>query len=462
MTGTYDAAERTLTNGDGVVLTNVVASGTDLTIGRQTDSDGIDGVTTLDLSGSITDADGSTYTVARLDGFAFYYCESITSVTLPAGLTSIPVYTFYECSALMSIDIPDGVTEIGDFAFYGCSALKTVDLPSGLESIGAYALHGCSALKTVDLPSGLESIGNYAFEQCASLESVTIPDGVTKIGGSAFSGCTSLTSVELPESLTSIGDFAFYDCDNLTSVYVKAATPPKDLGDLVFPGGDVFEAIYVPAQSVEAYKNARIWREYTDKIKAWPRTLTVTNGTGGGLYSPGDSVTVTANGAPEGRHFAGWVVVDGGLALTDDQAEGTGLTFAMPDADVTLEATFEDHRGGEATCVSAPICEVCGAEYGEKDPDNHSYVDGVCTRCGVAEPDAGGDTGGPSADPDDPSAGDSGDRGAAGGKDAGNRDANRADGALVQTGDASAVAGPLLAMALISFVGAVALRRDRG
>lgn len=89
MTGTYDAAERTLTNGDGVVLTNVVASGTDLTIGRQTDNDGIDGVTTLDLSGTITGADGSTYAVAHLDDFAFYYCEGITSVTLPAGLTSI-------------------------------------------------------------------------------------------------------------------------------------------------------------------------------------------------------------------------------------------------------------------------------------------------------------------------------------------------------------------------------------
>ena len=89
MTGTYDAAERALTNGDGVVLTNAVASDTDLTIGRQTDNDGIDGVTTLDLSGTITGADGSTYAVAHLDDLAFYYCEGITSVTLPAGLTSI-------------------------------------------------------------------------------------------------------------------------------------------------------------------------------------------------------------------------------------------------------------------------------------------------------------------------------------------------------------------------------------
>ena len=219
-----------------------------------------------------------------------------------------------------------------------------------------------------------------------------------------------MTSVELPESLTSLDDFAFYDCGKLISVYIEASTPPKKLGDLAFPEGAVFEAIYVPAESVDDYKTARGWREYADKIKAWPRTLTVT----------------------------------------------------MPDADVTLEATFEDHRGGEGTCVSAPICEVCGAEYGEKDPDNHSYVDGVCTRCGAAEPDAGGGPDDPGTGSGGRSTGDSGDQDTAGGKDAGDQDAERADGTLAQTGDASAVTGPLLAMALVSFAGAAALRRDRG
>lgn len=29
------------------------------------------------------------------------------------------------------------------------------------------------------------------------------------------------------------------------------------------------------------------------------------------------------------------------------------------------------HRGGESTCKSGAVCEVCGTEYGEIDPDNH-------------------------------------------------------------------------------------------
>ena len=33
-----------------------------------------------------------------------------------------------------------------------------------------------------------------------------------------------------------------------------------------------------------------------------------------------------------------------------------------------------NHTGGEATCVSKAVCEVCGAAYGETNPNNHKHV----------------------------------------------------------------------------------------
>ena len=36
-----------------------------------------------------------------------------------------------------------------------------------------------------------------------------------------------------------------------------------------------------------------------------------------------------------------------------------------------------EHSGGEATCSSGAICEICGAEYGEVDPNNHVDADGL-------------------------------------------------------------------------------------
>ena len=109
-------------------------------------------------------------------------------------------------------------------------------------------------------------LGNSAFSNCDNLTSITIPDSVTEIGKSAFSYCDNLTSVTIPDSVTSIGDWAFYDCGSLTSVYCKATTPPALGGSIVFDLNGSGRKIYVPHESVNAYKNAMGWEEYSDVI----------------------------------------------------------------------------------------------------------------------------------------------------------------------------------------------------
>ena len=53
-------------------------------------------------------------------------CSSLTSITIPASVTSIGVSAFYSCDSLTSITIPASVTSIGDFAFYNCTRLADV------------------------------------------------------------------------------------------------------------------------------------------------------------------------------------------------------------------------------------------------------------------------------------------------------------------------------------------------
>lgn len=87
---------------------------------------------------------------------------------------------------------------------------------------------------------------------------------MTNIGDDAFKNCTFLTSIILPESLTSIGMSAFYNCSALSSIYSNTVTPPDASGSFIFYGIDKDIPVYVPQESLEAYKTAPGWSYFTN------------------------------------------------------------------------------------------------------------------------------------------------------------------------------------------------------
>ena len=232
--------------------------------------------------------------VTTIGNTAFCDCTRLTSVNIPDSVTTIGGGAFASCDSLIEftgkfaedngrilvIDgvltafapagitqytIPDSVTTIGDLAFCGCTSLTSVNIPDSVTTIGKEAFSGCTSLTSVNIPDSVTSIGNYAFYWAESLTSVNIPDSVTSIGDAAFLSCLSLASVTIGDSVMTIGVGAFYACDSLTSVYCKAITPPAlDWDVFDYDGSD--RKIYVPAESVEAYKSAEGWSEYASDI----------------------------------------------------------------------------------------------------------------------------------------------------------------------------------------------------
>ena len=158
--------------------------------------------------------------VTSIGEFAFHNCSSLSSITIPDGVTSIGNRAFEYCSSLSSITIPEGVTSIGDCAFYECSNLSSITIPKGVTSIGDGAFSECRSLSSITIPEGVTSIGNSAFSWCNSLSSITISEGVTSIGSSAFSRCSSLSSITIPKGVTSIGNSAFSECSSLSSITI--------------------------------------------------------------------------------------------------------------------------------------------------------------------------------------------------------------------------------------------------
>ena len=201
-----------------------------------------------------------------IDGTLNSFAPSgLTEYTIPDSVTTIGNYAFYDCDSLTSVTIPDSVTTIGYSAYADCSSLTSVTIPDSVTTIGNYAFEYCSSLTSVTIPDSVTTIGYGAFYGCSSLTSVTIPDSVTTIGYDAFYGCSSLTSVTIPDSVTEIGDSAFAYCDSLTSVYCKAITPPARGYDMFYNNASG-RKIYVPMESVEAYKSAQGWSDYADAI----------------------------------------------------------------------------------------------------------------------------------------------------------------------------------------------------
>ncbi|MBR5934528.1 MAG: leucine-rich repeat domain-containing protein [Bacteroidaceae bacterium] len=184
--------------------------------------------TTLTITGTGAMAD---YDYGEAPWFADY-SETMTSLVIEKGITSIGNNAFAGCEKLNSVQYPDsGFISIGDYAFSGAK-VKNPNLPRTLTHLGTGAFAGSQA-KYVSIPASLKKISDYAFEGCNNLESVGIFEGVEEIGESAFDGC-AFTVITIPGTVKTIGGGAFMSNTQLEIVYISAGV--KNIGDAAFQG----------------------------------------------------------------------------------------------------------------------------------------------------------------------------------------------------------------------------------
>ncbi len=176
---------------------------------------------------------------SNISSYAFNGCSNIKNITAPTSAISkipntsfvtvsingsgeIPSNALYGCDSLKTLNIGEGITSIGTYAFYNCTSLTDVTLPESLETIGSHAFCNCSILTELSLPQGLKTISSYAFENCSSLSSINIPYSIETIDSYCFRNCTALSGIALPEGLTTLGAYAFNNCSSLAAINIPS------------------------------------------------------------------------------------------------------------------------------------------------------------------------------------------------------------------------------------------------
>ena len=148
---------------------------------------------------------------------------------------------------------------------YGNSAITKVNyIPSGLTSLKGAFIGFRSIVNSPEIPSGVTNL-NSTFQGCSSLVNAKdIPSGVTNMDFT-FSNCVSLVKAPtIPSGVTRIG-YTFQGCTSLKELTLLQTTPPTYTTTL--KGCSSLETIYVPDESVDAFKTATGWSQFADKIK---------------------------------------------------------------------------------------------------------------------------------------------------------------------------------------------------
>lgn len=169
-------------------------------------------------------------------------------------------------------------------AFKGCSNLKSITFPNNFN-VNANAFRDCenlvfelpesctlqnmcfynTGITHVFVPKGVKYVSSAQFASCLKLQSGILEEGCTIVIDAMFNRCTNLWNVILPSTIIEIQSGSFWGTSSLQYIVLEAILPPT-LGSVVFTNSHPNLKIYVPDESVEAYKTATNWSAYASRI----------------------------------------------------------------------------------------------------------------------------------------------------------------------------------------------------
>lgn len=138
--------------------------------------------------------------VKEIQGSAFYGCKNLTKVTFQGKSIEKVHGCFQNCVKLQQVVFPASMKGGMSYdMFSGCVSLTSVTLPEDLQTIPQKMFSGCKRLTTITLPKSVTAIESQAFSGCGvvSLDMTS----VTELADGVFSGCSSLKTIRINRTL---------------------------------------------------------------------------------------------------------------------------------------------------------------------------------------------------------------------------------------------------------------------
>ena len=224
------------------------------------------------------------YNETSFIGSSIEYID-LSNITKVGTLGNYYSYVFYNCTQLGSVVFSDNLESIGSLTFNNCSKFNS-KLPTSIKYLGSLALANTAYSYDVNLPNLIDVTsdktnipneitgwlmdGWFGYTQ---IERVTNLGSITRISRNkdnfcmgCFEGCPNLKYVTLPATLQTIGCRTFSGDSALIYIKCLAITPPTIQSSLWLDGTNSSFKIYVPDDSVDAYKVASYWSTYASRI----------------------------------------------------------------------------------------------------------------------------------------------------------------------------------------------------
>jgi uncharacterized repeat protein (TIGR02543 family) len=274
-------------------------------------------------------------------------------------------YAFSNSQNLSSILIPASVTSIGEGAFEYSNSLVSVTFasPSTLESIGEYAFRS-TELVVIDIPASVTSIGDGAFHDTYSMTQFSVSGDSTNFKAVdevlfthdsstlvAYPAAKSDVSYEIPNDTTTILDGAFLAAFDLGSFTVEpgGSTVFVAVNGVLFTDDQSTLVAYPAAKSVVSYQIPEIVTAISPYAFTYAQLATIT------FHPSSDLVTIgkySFSGASFTTIQIPANVTELGEGVFANSNLLTSVTFATPSSLLTIRS--DAFSGSSLATITIP------------------------------------------------------------------------------------------------------------